>query len=100
VTHRTAGTEFAIPVLVTRSEVRAGRRERAEAYAFQAAEAARRGDHRQAAVLYQAAFLALETKDESGEPDELSADDKQQNAGERCADWLGKSVAERPGEAE
>jgi hypothetical protein len=49
------------------SEVRSGkRRERAEAYALQAAEAEQRGDHRMAAVLYQAAFLALESNDESG----------------------------------
>lgn len=58
------------------SDVRSGKRERAEAYASEAAEAARRGDHRKAAMLYQAAFLALENRDggELGEPHDDGAD--------------------------
>lgn len=82
------------------SDVRSGKRERAEAYAVQAAEAARRGDHRKAAVLYQAAFLALEKHDDSAEGDELIAGGDSPAARERSTDPVAKPVTDRPGEAE
>ncbi|HSU42313.1 MAG TPA: hypothetical protein VLJ38_22180 [Polyangiaceae bacterium] len=44
--------------------------ERAESYARQAAEAERRGDHLRAAVLYRAAFIALES---TGEGEQLES---------------------------
>jgi hypothetical protein len=51
-----------------------GKRERAEAYARQAAEAASRGEYRNAAALYKVAVLALAGDDEGDEGDELAFD--------------------------
>lgn len=69
------------------ANIQLGRRERAEAYALQAAEAERRGDHRTAAMLYQAAFLELESNDESLVVSELPVEDSGTN-GRPEADWL------------
>jgi hypothetical protein len=49
--------------------IRLPKRERAEAYALKAEEAERRGDHRTAAALYQAAFLILESRDDGDDAD-------------------------------
>lgn len=51
---------------------RTDRRERAEAHAREAADAASRGEYRRAAVLYKMAVLALEGDDESAEERELA----------------------------
>lgn len=51
------------------------KRERAETYARQAAEAERRGDHLRAAVLYRAAFIALESSGEGEHPDSAPVHD-------------------------
>ena len=51
------------------------RRERAETYARQAAEAERRGDHRRAAMLYQAAFIALEDNEGAEQLDSARGND-------------------------
>jgi hypothetical protein len=69
------------------ADIRPGKRERAEAYALEAADAERRGDHRAAAMLYQAAFLALESNDESLVITNLPVDDSGAN-GRPEADWL------------
>ncbi len=60
-------------------DLRPGKRERAEAYALEAAHAERRGDHRAAARLYQAAFLALERNDENLVITDLPAADSEAN---------------------
>lgn len=52
-----------------------GRRERAETYARQAAEAERRGDHLRAALLYRAAFIALESNGEAEQLESARAHD-------------------------
>jgi hypothetical protein len=82
------------------SDVRTGRRERAEMYALEAADAARRGDHRKAAALYQAAFIALESNDEDEALDEFASDgrapEQQQAAGQSGA----QAATDRPDEAE
>jgi hypothetical protein len=57
------------------SDLRASRRERAEAYAQEAAEAARLGEHRKAAALYHAAFMALESDDEGERGEALGTDE-------------------------
>lgn len=50
-------------------------REQAETYARQAAEAERRGDHRRAALLYRAAFIALESNGDAEQLDSARGHD-------------------------
>jgi hypothetical protein len=64
------------------SDVRASRRERAEAYAQEAAEAAARGEHRKAAALYHAAFMALESDDEVDGRAELGQERSREHHGD------------------
>ncbi len=58
------------------TDSRTGRRERAEAYARQAAEAASRGEYRNAAALYKVAVLALAGDDEGADGDELAFEER------------------------